>query len=185
MAIFEIPANPQRKSPTRPETRPARRQRLRVSMPSTVLRRDRPHRLPSFAAIARAADLLAGGPIRDGLQAHPRCRPRWRSSHRPRSPRRCCMGRAATVSARSFRVDSETSPDRPSGKSSEGSSWRLLGLSERQRRAACCQRDPDRRQTPSRLRSRRRRSTRVHAKAALRGCRQSGWMVDDAPVSRD
>ena len=39
-------------------------------MPSTVRRRDRPHRLPSFAAIAGVAGVLAAALIRDNLQAH-------------------------------------------------------------------------------------------------------------------
>jgi hypothetical protein len=39
-------------------------------MPSTVRRRDRPDRLPSFAAIARVAGVLAAGLIRDDLQAY-------------------------------------------------------------------------------------------------------------------
>jgi hypothetical protein len=39
-------------------------------MPSTVRRRDRPDRLPSFAAMARVAGVLAAGLIRDDLQAH-------------------------------------------------------------------------------------------------------------------
>ena len=39
-------------------------------MPSTVRRRDRPHRLPSFVAIAGVADVLATSLIRDNLQAH-------------------------------------------------------------------------------------------------------------------
>jgi hypothetical protein len=44
--------------------------RVRISMPSTVRRRDRPDRLPSFAAMARVAGVLAAGLIRDDLQAH-------------------------------------------------------------------------------------------------------------------
>ena len=38
-------------------------------MPSTVRRRDRPWRLPSFVAIAQAAGVLAAGLIREDLQA--------------------------------------------------------------------------------------------------------------------
>jgi hypothetical protein len=45
--------------------------KVRLSMPSTVRRRDRPDRLPSFAAIARVAGVLAAGLIRDDRQAHP------------------------------------------------------------------------------------------------------------------
>jgi hypothetical protein len=44
--------------------------KVRVSTPSTVRRCDRPHRLPSFAAIARVAGVLAADSIRDDLQAH-------------------------------------------------------------------------------------------------------------------
>ena len=39
-------------------------------MPSTVRRRDWPRRLPSFAAVAGVAGVLAAGLIRDNLQAH-------------------------------------------------------------------------------------------------------------------
>ena len=39
-------------------------------MPSTVRRCDRLRRLPSFAAIAEVAGVLAAGLIRDDLQAH-------------------------------------------------------------------------------------------------------------------
>jgi hypothetical protein len=39
-------------------------------MPSTPRRRDRPHRLPSFAAIAGVAGVLAASLTRDNLQAH-------------------------------------------------------------------------------------------------------------------
>ena len=44
--------------------------KVRISTPSTVRRRDRPRRLPSFAAIAGVAGVLAAGLIRDNLQAH-------------------------------------------------------------------------------------------------------------------
>jgi hypothetical protein len=44
--------------------------KVRISMPSTVRRRDRRHRLPSFAAIAGVAGVLAAGLICDDLQAH-------------------------------------------------------------------------------------------------------------------
>jgi hypothetical protein len=39
-------------------------------MPSTVRRRDRPHRLPSFAAIAGVAGVLAASLTLGDLQAH-------------------------------------------------------------------------------------------------------------------
>src|SRR5581483_8795649 len=43
---------------------------MRISTRWTVPCCDRPRRLPSFAAVAGAAELLAGGPIRGDLQAH-------------------------------------------------------------------------------------------------------------------
>jgi len=43
---------------------------MRISMPSTVRRCDRPRRLPSFAAIAGVTGVLTAGLIRDNLQAH-------------------------------------------------------------------------------------------------------------------
>ena len=44
--------------------------KVRISTPSTVRRCDRPHRLPSFAAVAGFGGVLAGDPIRGDLQAH-------------------------------------------------------------------------------------------------------------------
>ena len=44
--------------------------KVRICSHSTVRRCDRPWRLPSFAAVAGAADVLAGSPIRGDLQAH-------------------------------------------------------------------------------------------------------------------
>jgi hypothetical protein len=44
--------------------------KVRISTPSTVRRCDRPSRLPSFAAIAGVAGVLAAGQIRGDLQAH-------------------------------------------------------------------------------------------------------------------
>jgi hypothetical protein len=66
------------------------------------------------AAFAGVADVLAGGPIRGGLQAHPRCRSAWRSRHRrvcppslldgtrrssnsPSGGRHGCIGKSAPV----------------------------------------------------------------------------------------
>ena len=43
--------------------------KVRISTRSTVRRCDRPRRLPSFAAIAGVAGVLAAGLIRDDLQA--------------------------------------------------------------------------------------------------------------------
>ncbi len=44
--------------------------KVRISTPSTVRRCDRPHRLPSFAAVAAVTDVLALGLIRGHVQAH-------------------------------------------------------------------------------------------------------------------
>ena len=44
--------------------------KVRICTPSTVRRRDRLRRLPSFAAIAGVAGVLTAGLIRDNLQAH-------------------------------------------------------------------------------------------------------------------
>ena len=43
---------------------------VRISTPSTVRRRDRPHRLPSFSTVAAVTDVLALGLIRGEVQAH-------------------------------------------------------------------------------------------------------------------
>jgi hypothetical protein len=53
----------------RVSSRSSRRTRLspkvRISMSSTARRHDRPHRVPSFAAIAAVAGVLAAGLIRE------------------------------------------------------------------------------------------------------------------------
>ena len=58
-------------------------------------RRDRPRKV--LLCIAGVADVLVGGAIRGGLQAHPHYRSHWRSSYRHRRPRCCWIGRATAA----------------------------------------------------------------------------------------
>jgi hypothetical protein len=51
-------------------------------------------------------------PIRGGLQAHPRCRSHWRSSHQHRWPRRCWMGRLPELWDADVNAPPEASPSR-------------------------------------------------------------------------
>lgn len=53
-----------------PAVPPCSSPKVRISTPSTDRHRDRPHRLPSFAAIAAVTDVLALGLIRGDVQAH-------------------------------------------------------------------------------------------------------------------
>ena len=65
-----IPARARRQVSARVRSTTCSSPKVRISTPSTVRRCDRPHRLPSFAAIAGVAGVLAAGLIRDDLQAH-------------------------------------------------------------------------------------------------------------------
>jgi hypothetical protein len=76
--------------------------KVRICTPSTVRRRDRLRRLPSFAAIARVAGVLAAGLIRDNLQTHlvlARVGEQPPSSTPTSLPVRTIWGRATAVSA--------------------------------------------------------------------------------------
>ena len=76
--------------------------------------------------------MLAGGPIRGGLQAHPRCRSRWRSSHRRRCPRGCRMGRFPELLGSRRDEGRETGANRPEHRRDLG----RAGLVQRHGRAA-------------------------------------------------
>ena len=64
--------------------------KVRICSHSTVRRCDRPWRLPSFAAVARVVEVLAGGPIRGDLQAHLAVAPPGPAVTERRRPRCCC-----------------------------------------------------------------------------------------------
>jgi hypothetical protein len=92
--------------------------KVRICTPSTGRRPDRLGSLPSFAAIAGVAGVLAASLIRHGMQAH-RLSLAWTSSHPRRHRPRSWSGRSSTAMSSDL-------TGRPPSWASRSITWRVL-----------------------------------------------------------